>query len=257
MKSLAIIPARFASVRFPGKLLALLGEKPVLQWVWENTKKATLIDEVIIATDDEKIFQAANSWGAKVEMTKTTHISGTDRCAEVAERHADFEIIINVQGDEPFLNPIYIDQLVEYLRSGINASFIATLCFRIETYGDIVDPNVVKVVKSGTRAQYFSRAAVPYFRGGEKEEMYQGELENQYIAQGYFQHIGVYGFKTKTLLELCTLPEGDWEKRERLEQLRWLENGYAIGVLEIEEKSIGIDTEEDLKRAEKEFGIQQ
>ena len=241
MKSIAVIPARYASTRFPGKPLALLGDKPVLQHVYERARQASCIDEVCIATDDERILKAAHGFGAKVVMTSPEHRSGTDRCAEVALAYPEESIIINLQGDEPFIDPGQIDQVAAPLLGSATAD-ISTLVVRLRDTNALHNPNVVKAVKAASgQALYFSRSPIPYLRGLPPE---------QWIANGvFFKHLGIYGFKRAVLLEVAQLPPGVYEQMESLEQLRWLEAGYRIHIEETELETLGIDTPEDLEAA--------
>ena len=242
MKTLAIIPARYESTRFPGKLLAPLGGKPVLKWVWERANAAKTIDKVVIATDHQLIFDAATEWGAVVMMTSMDHQTGTDRCIEVAQNFPEYEIVINVQADEPFLDDSEIDELNQLIQKSSDFD-VATLCLKLRTEEEINNPNVVKLVKAGDRAHYFSRAPIPFLRDGGKTL--------KVTDHDYFQHIGVYAFKRNSLLNILNMPFGTWEQMEKLEQLRWMEAGYAFAVLEVAKKSIGIDTPEDLEAAER------
>ncbi len=242
MKTLAIIPARYESTRFPGKLLALLGDKPVLKWVWERASATESVDKVIIATDHQKIFDAATAWGADVMMTRIEHQTGTDRCIEVAKKFPEFETVINVQGDEPFLDPQEINGLAQLIQ-GSNSFEVATLCIKLQSEEAINNPNVVKLVRAGNRAHFFSRAPIPFLRDKGKTL--------KVTDHDYYQHIGVYAFKRKSLLGISKMPLGNWEQMEKLEQLRWMEAGYTFGVIEVTKKSIGIDTPEDLKAAER------
>lgn len=245
MKTLGIIPARFASTRFPGKPLALLGGRPVIQWVWEHAFETNSLDEVIVATDDARIADCVDRFGGKVQMTRPDHPSGTDRCAEVlaAQEPAHYGWVVNIQGDEPFLKPSAIDQLVGVLKAS-PAPDIATLARRITGTDQLFNPNVVKVVRAADgRALYFSRHPVPFFRDLERETWLE--------AYPYLQHIGLYGFRADVLLRLTGLPPGLLEKAESLEQLRWLDNGYSIAVALTDYLAVGIDTPEDLGAAEK------
>lgn len=243
MKSIAVIPARYASTRFPGKPLALLGGKPVLQHVYERALKATQIDEVCIATDDERILEAARGFGAKAVMTSAEHRSGTDRCAEVASAYPSDSIIINIQGDEPFIDPEQIDQVAAPLLRKAPAD-ISTLAVRLKDAEALHNPNVVKVVKSAAgQALYFSRSPIPHLRGVPPE---------QWIENGvFFRHLGIYGFRRSVLLDVAQLPPGSYEQMESLEQLRWLEAGYRIQIGETRHQTVGIDTPEDLDTAQR------
>lgn len=243
MQTIGIIPARYQSFRFPGKPLALLAGKPVLQHVYERARSAAALDEVLIATDDERIADCARAFGARVAMTSALHLSGTDRCAEAAQQLPAGSLVINVQGDEPFIDPQQIEQVVAAL-SGAQAAGISTLAKRIADPESLFSPDVVKAVfAQNGAALYFSRAPIPHLRGLPLE---------QWMETGvFFQHIGIYGFRRETLLKLAKLPPGRYEQLESLEQLRWLEAGYSIQVAETSAQTIGIDTPEDLQRAEK------
>ena len=243
MKFIAIIPARYASTRFPGKPLALLGGKPVIQRVYEQV--AGVLDDAVVATDDERIYAAVKAFGGKVEMTSTEHRSGTDRCREAYEKQGmEYDVVVNVQGDEPFIRR---EQLLALKACFENPSTqIATLVkpFAKEDGIEALEkPNSPKVVldKSG-QALYFSRSVIPYLRGVER-----GEWLNTHT---FYKHIGIYAFRAEVLKEVTSLPQSSLEKAESLEQLRWLENGYRIGVGITDCETIGIDTPEDLERAE-------
>ncbi len=240
MNSAAIIPARFASSRFPGKPLATIGGKTMIERVY-NQATAAGLDYVAVATDDSRIFDHVKAFGGKVIMTSDTCINGTERIAE-ALSHLEFrpEIILNIQGDEPFILPEQIHAIVTGLRDpGIG---IATLKKRIEHWDELNNPNCVKVVTDRDDfALYFSRSPIPYQR------------DNQDIWPDfpvYFKHLGIYGFKTDILMDLVKLPETALQKMESLEQLCWLENGFLIKVIETNFQSIAIDTPEDLIQAE-------
>lgn len=235
MKAVAIIPARFASTRFPGKPLLRETEKYLIEHVCEQAQKASRISSVIVATDDERIADAVRSFGGRAEMTRTDHPSGTDRVAEVASR-LDADILINVQGDEPEIEPASIDRLVELLQ-GSNDLGIATLACPFAAGVNPADPNTVKaVIDRLGRAMYFSRSLVPFPRdtGGRADD-----------PSRWLLHIGIYGYRRSTLLELAQLPPTPLEQCEKLEQLRFLENGYAIAVGVVEKAAVGIDTPED------------
>lgn len=240
MNIIAIIPARYESSRFPGKPLAMLKNKPMIQWVVENVSKA--IDEVWVATDDKRIFAAVNQFGGKAVITKSIHQSGTDRCAEAArilEKNTNFDVIINVQGDEPFIQPEQIELLKSCFTSKTE---IATLIKKVETEEELFNLNRPKVVlgKNG-EALYFSRATIPFVREFEKSKWIS---ENTFWA-----HIGMYAYRSDILQKITRLEQGILEKAESLEQLRWLENGYKIQTAITTHQSIGIDTPEDLKNA--------
>jgi 3-deoxy-manno-octulosonate cytidylyltransferase (CMP-KDO synthetase) len=240
MKFIGIIPARYQSSRFPGKPLAMIGNKPMIQWVYENVAKA--VDEVWVATDDERIFRKVESFGGKAIETLSTHQSGTDRCAEAAlkiAKNTDFDIVINVQGDEPFIQPKQIELLKSCFTSDAD---IATLIKKIETSEELFNPNRPKVVTDNKQnALYFSRSTVPYFRGSENEDWLSKHT--------FWAHIGMYAYKTDVLQKISKLKQGVLEQAESLEQLRWLENGFKIKTAITEHQSIGIDTPEDLSEA--------
>jgi len=238
MNVLAVIPARMASTRFPGKPLASLAGKPMIQWVWERTRRAKTISRVVIATDDERILAAAKGFGADAEMTDPQHASGTDRVAEVAGHHR-CSLVVNVQGDEPLIDPRMIDEAVRCLRK--NPAFgMATLCRRIDDPGDILAPQVVKVVRrQSTEALYFSRHPIPFARNPDE------------ARPVYYKHIGLYVYRTAALRKLVSLPVSPLERAEKLEQLRALENGVRILCPETKFDCAGVDTPEDLARVER------
>ena len=243
MKVLAIIPARYASTRFPAKPLALLGGKPIVQRVYEQVAK--MVERVVVATDDERIYDAVASFGGEVVMTSPNHKSGTDRCAEAYEKLGyEADIVINVQGDEPFIATEQIEALVKCFEN--EAIDIATLVkpFSAEVGIEALEnPNSPKVViNEKSEAIYFSRSVVPYLRDVERSEWLKHHT--------FYKHIGIYAFRAKTLGEITQLPQSPLEVAEKLEQLRWLENGYKIGVGVTDIETIGIDTPEDLERAE-------
>jgi 3-deoxy-manno-octulosonate cytidylyltransferase (CMP-KDO synthetase) len=234
-KFLIVIPARYDSKRLPGKALLDIEGKTLIQWVYDACSKVDTALHVCIATDDERIFKHAKSFGADVFMTAKTHESGTDRIAEVAAHFPDKEFVINVQGDEPFIQPSDIKNLMQCMTDG--QAGISTLVQRMGADEDAFDKNVVKVVRDRTGyALYFSRMAIPY----QSPEHVQ-----------FYKHIGMYGFRTKTLLEVSSLPKSRYESMESLEQLRWLENGYKIMTAETSGEHLGVDTPEDLELARK------
>ncbi len=243
MRVLAIIPARYASTRFPAKPLALLGGEPIVQRVYEQVAK--VVERVVVATDDERIYDAVTNFGGEVVMTSTEHHSGTDRCAEAYEKlGCEADIVINVQGDEPFISPKQIEALIGcFDNKNID---IATLVKPFGEYDDIElleNPNSPKVVLNNAgEAIYFSRSVVPHLRGVERSEWLKHHT--------FYKHIGIYAFRAEVLREVARLQQTPLEKAEKLEQLRWLENGYKIGVGMTNVETIGIDTPEDLERAE-------
>jgi 3-deoxy-manno-octulosonate cytidylyltransferase (CMP-KDO synthetase) len=235
-----IIPARYASTRFPGKPLVEIQGKSMIQRVYEQARQVSRVGGVWVATDDLRIFDHVKDFGGFPVLTSEQHQSGTDRCAEVAQL-LDLEgIVINVQGDEPFIEPAMIEQLITILEADENLG-LATLCKKIDQSDTIFNPNTVKVVKNNEgRALYFSRNPIPYYRGG---------AQNEWITkQNYYKHIGLYGYRTATLKAITTLAPSPLELAESLEQLRWLEYGYPIGIAETTFESIGIDTPECLKK---------
>ena len=244
MKVLAIIPARYASTRFPGKPLAMLGGKPVIRRVYEQV--AGVLDDAIVATDDERIYEAVRAFGGKVEMTSAEHRSGTDRCWEAYCRQGrPFDVVVNVQGDEPF---IQAEQLLAVKNLFDDPAIdIATLIKPFaETDGleALENPNSPKVVLDAqSRAVYFSRAVIPFLRGVPREEWLSRHT--------FYKHIGLYAFRTEVLRAVTALPPSTLERAESLEQLRWLENGYRIGVAVTDCETVGIDTPEDLAKAER------
>jgi 3-deoxy-manno-octulosonate cytidylyltransferase (CMP-KDO synthetase) len=228
---LGVIPARYASVRFPGKALVNIGGKTMLQHVWERASQARYLTEVLIATDDERIRSAAESFGGRAIMTRADHPSGTDRVAEVVSA-SNAQLAVNIQGDEPFIDPAAIDAAILGLLEDDDAP-MATLMKRIERSEEIHDPNIVKVVTGRDgNALYFSRSPIPFVRDGAD-------------SVPYFKHIGLYVYRRDFLLDYPDLPVGPLERAERLEQLRAIENGFRIRVVETEYESLGVDTPED------------
>lgn len=244
MKIIAVIPARFASTRFPGKPLAVIEGKSMIQRVYEQAKKVKSLSEVIIATDDKSIQKHAYSFGAKVIMTSENHLSGTDRCAEVATFFPDAEIIINIQGDEPFINPLQIEELIECFKN--KETTIATLIKRITAEEELFNTNTPKVVvDKNLKALYFSRNTIPFQRNYPREQWLN--------HHPYYKHIGIYGFRSAILKEITSLPISSLESSESLEQLRWLENGYSIQTAITEYESFGIDHMEDIEKVLKQI----
>ena len=248
MNALAVIPARYASTRFPGKPLALLAGKPVVQWVWERVSAYVGEDHTVVATDDCRIMEAVQAFGGRAAMTLATHRSGTDRCGEVLEKLEQkgerYDVVVNLQGDEPFVQASQLESLANCFENA--RTCIATLKTRITSSEELASPNNVKVVcATDGRALYFSRQPLPYRRGVELD---------RWLEEGdYFKHVGIYAFRSQVLTEVCQLPQSMLECSEKLEQLRWLEAGYTIAVRETPCANIGIDTPEDLTIAEKEL----
>jgi 3-deoxy-manno-octulosonate cytidylyltransferase (CMP-KDO synthetase) len=238
-KTLGVIPARFASTRFPGKPLIDLGGKTMIQRVFEQAKQAKELDYVVVATDHQGIFDHVHEIGGKAIMTSPDHQTGTDRCAEVARFFPEYAHIVNIQGDEPFIEPSQIDFLILRLRQILHP--IATLVLPLSDAKLIQSANTVKALLRGDEAIYFSRQAIPFVRGAEPETWPQHTQ--------YYQHIGLYGFQADVLQALTVLPTGTWERAENLEQLRWLEAGYRIGIGITDHATIGIDTPEDVERS--------
>ena len=233
-----VIPARYASVRLPGKPLVQLAGKSMIQRVYERAKLAKTPSRVIVATDDERILKAVEAFGGEARMTRPDHRTGTERVAEVAA-HTEGELFVNVQGDEPLLDPASVDTAVATLLEHPPAS-IATVAVPIRTPADIMDPNVVKTVLDfDDNALYFSRAPIPWVRdtGG-------------HVQARHLKHLGLYVFQRDALLEYPTLPQGELERIEQLEQLRWLENGWKIRVAEVEHDAVSVDVPEDVARVE-------
>lgn len=242
-RTLAIIPARYASTRLEGKPLRSLGSRSIIEWVYRRVSEA--VTDVVVATDDERIYSAVEGFGGRAVMTSTEHRSGTDRCAEALMKvGGQYDIIINVQGDEPFIRREQIDALIEcFTDPDVTIATLAHPFDAEEGMAAVENPNAVKVVRdSHGRALYFSRSVIPYDRDAERDEWLR--------RHRYLRHVGIYAFRPATLLEVTNLGASELEERERLEQLRWLEGGYRIGVAVTPYASIGIDTPEDLARAE-------
>ncbi|MEE1885866.1 3-deoxy-manno-octulosonate cytidylyltransferase [Pedobacter flavus] len=238
MKILGVIPARYASTRFPGKPLIEIGGKSMIRRVYEQANLAKSLTHVIVATDDQRIADEVESFGGEYVMTNSAHESGTDRCAEVAKIVEGYDVIINIQGDEPFINPLQIDLLANLFKEDTE---IATLIKPIQEQDELVNPNLPKVVisKQG-KALYFSRTPIPYLRGV--------DIHNWNAKHQYFRHIGIYGYRKNILLQLTNLPISLLEKSEQLEQLRWLENGFNIQTAITEFETIAVDVPEDLDK---------
>lgn len=246
MSAIVIIPARYSSTRFPGKPLIPIKGKPLIQYVYENSRGSRLAGAVIVATDSERIFEAVASFGGKAVMTSKEHLSGTDRVAE-ASLNMDYDIIVNVQGDEPLIRGEMIDDVIELLED--KRASVGTLAKSIENPEEILDPNVVKVVfdKEGF-ALYFSRSPIPYHRD-EWIGLNLPAIQNSRFS--LYKHIGIYSYRRDSLLRLSRMNASHLEETERLEQLRALEAGMRIKVKETHFETIGVDTPEDINRVER------
>ena len=238
-KVIVVIPSRYASTRLPGKPLVQLAGKPMVQHVYERAKRAQTVHRVIVATDDQRIMDAVAAFGGEARMTRTDHRTGTERIAEVAV-HEPGDVFVNVQGDEPLIDPVAIDTAVGALLEEPQAQ-ISTVATPIRHAGDIMDPNVVKTVLDfDGNALYFSRAPIPWIRDTQQK-----------VHVKYWKHLGLYVFQREALLEFPTLPQGELERIEQLEQLRWLENGWKIRVAEVAHDAVSVDVPEDVARVEK------
>ena len=229
-----IIPARLESTRLKEKVLLPLGGKTIIQWVYDSCKKVKANKEIYIATDHEKIARVCKNFGGKVIMTNTDHLSGTDRCAEVAKK-LDSDVVINVQGDEPFIDPAHIQLIIDAFKSE-ESTKILTLFHPIKMHSTVQDPGNVKlVVNKWNKILYFSRSVIPYPRNDH--------------PMNFYQHIGIYGFRRDVLLDIAQLDPTPLERKEGLEQLRWMENGYDIYGIEVDKTNLSIDTPQDYDRA--------
>jgi len=245
MKVLGVIPARYHSTRFEGKPLVLIKGKTMIQRVYEQAVGAVSLKDVVVATDNENILMHVLSFGGKAVMTSDAHPSGTDRCLEVVNllsaQNKNYDVIVNIQGDEPFIDPHEIDKTAACF-SDTNIQ-IATLAKQIYDISDLQNPNVVKLIKDiNQKAIYFSRFPVPYFKSGLDKDTLN--------KHSFFKHIGLYAYRTEVLKKICQLPPSSLEKAESLEQLRWLENAYQIHVLLSDYDSVSVDTPEDLRKIE-------
>ncbi|WP_314126554.1 3-deoxy-manno-octulosonate cytidylyltransferase [Segatella maculosa] len=240
MKFIGLIPARYASTRFPGKPLALLNGKPVIQHVYEQAAK--VLDAVYVATDDERIYNKVLAFGGKAVMTSTEHHSGTDRIEEALEKvGGDFDVVVNIQGDEPFIAQSQIETLCQCFVD--KATQIATLGKPFECIEAAENPNSPKIVVDNRGyALYFSRSIIPFVRGTERQDWLS--------KYPFLKHLGIYAYRTNVLKEITKLPQSALELAESLEQLRWLQNGYRIKVGLTDVETVGIDTPDDLQRAE-------
>ena len=241
MKIIGVIPARYGSSRFPAKVLAEIEGKPIIQWVYERAKQAKSLSKVVVATDHLKVKEAVEAFGGEVVMTKVEHPSGTDRCFEALQKQTEsYDFLINIQGDEPFIQPKQIDILAACLEN--KNTQIATLINPISKQEDLFNKNVVKVIyNQNKKAIYFSRHPIPYLRNYPQDQWL-----NQHL---FYRHIGIYAYRTDVLDALTNLEPSWLERCESLEQLRWIENEYSIHVAVSPYHSIGIDTPEDLEKA--------
>jgi 3-deoxy-manno-octulosonate cytidylyltransferase (CMP-KDO synthetase) len=240
MKILGIIPSRYGSTRFPGKPLALIGNKSMIQRVYEQCQKTTALQKVIVATDDQRIYKHVKSWGGNVEMTSTNHQSGTDRCYEVLSRQKEnFDVVVNIQGDEPFIEPSQIEKVTEsFTHKETQISSLAKIITKSE---ELFNPNSVKVVIGDQRqALYFSRSVIPFIRGENNEKFLE--------KHEFYKHLGIYAYRSSILKEICQLKPSVLEKAESLEQLRWLSAGYRISIQITNIEGVAIDTPEDLSK---------
>lgn len=239
MKVLGIIPARYASTRFPGKPLVKIGGKTMIQLVYEQAKKCNALSEVFVATDNQGIFLHVQQFGGRAVMTSDQHQSGTDRCAEVAKKYPEYDVIINIQGDEPFIEPEQIAKVAACFNDPDTQ--LATLVKKIITTEELYNFSSPKVIiNKNWEAIYFSRSAIPHVRGEEPQRWLYHST--------YYKHIGIYGYRADILQQVTKLPISALEKAESLEQLRWIENGYRIKVAETDIETIAVDTPEDLER---------
>ena len=245
MNIIGIIPSRYASTRFPGKPLAMINGKSMVQRVYEQALKTHNLSNVVVATDDDRIFNHVNSFGGKAIMTSTMHTNGTSRCLEVLkimeqqQTTVTIDAVINIQGDEPFIRPEDIDNLTTLFSD--SKVDIATLAIKISQPDEIIDPNTVKVVFDVNKfALYFSRQAIPFVR--------EAQTDQWQIHHNFFKHIGLYGYRTDILNKIALLPPSPLESSEKLEQLRWLENGFRIKVKTTDFESLSVDTPDDLKK---------
>ena len=229
-----IVPARYGSSRLEGKPLLKACEKPIIQWVWEKACNVSMVDRVIVATDDDRIFNACKAFGAEVEMTSTNHKSGSDRIAEVAKRHPEIAYIINLQGDEPLIEQENIELVIKGIKFDDKAD-ISTLVREITDENELNNPNLVKCIFDvNNHAMYFSRAKIPYERNIGKSKFYG--------------HLGIYGYKKEALFKMTNLAQTTYEMSESLEQLRALQNGMKIKVSIVKNVPVGIDTQEDFEK---------
>lgn len=246
MKILGVIPARYASTRFPGKPLADIGGKSMIQRVYEQAEQAADLDEVLVATDDARIFRHVQKFGGEAVMTSPDCNSGTERIVEVARSYPECGAFVNIQGDEPFIDPVQIDQVCGLLAT--TGPRIATLLRPMQDLGLLHNPNVVKVVRAADgRAMYFSRSPIPYLRNESPEDWSK--------ANSFYQHIGIYGYTAEAIAAIAEMPPSVYEAAESLEQLRWLEHGLPIYTALTTVETLAVDTPEDLERIRQHLGL--
>lgn len=247
MKILGVIPARFDSSRLPGKVLMEVNGKSILQMVYGQCQKAKSLSDIVVATDSKLVEDHVKSWGGNVVMTSDKHPSGTDRCAEAVSLlggAVNYDFVVNIQGDEPIIDPANIDTMVAGVKLGTQ---ISSVYIKIQNIDTLLNPNIVKVVVSEYgNALYFSRSPIPHLRGE--------KVDDWLNHSNYYKHLGIYGFKVDVLERIVRLPLAKLEKIEKLEQLRWLSNGFEIKMVEVFSDSIGIDTPDDLKKLKKFLG---
>lgn len=238
MRSIGVIPARYGSSRLPGKPLALIHGKPMVQRVYEQCKQSNALSAVVVATDDERILNAVEEFGGRAVMTKAAHQSGTDRCLEAYQKiDEEYDILLNIQGDEPYISPAQIDLILSCFHQ--ENTEIATLVKLIDKAEDLWNPSKPKVlIDEADFAIYFSRQCIPYLKEHAKEKWFE--------VFNFYKHIGMYAYRISTLTELCALKPSRLEKAEGLEQLRWLEHAYKIRVAITEEEAFSVDTQQDL-----------
>lgn len=244
-KIIGIIPARYQSTRFPGKVLADVGGKSMIRRVYEQADQAAELDKVVVATDDDLVVRHVVEWAGNVCLTRNDHTSGTDRCFEALSAQSEkYDYVINIQGDEPFIRPEQIDALARELNGEVS---LATMIKKVTTQEELLNPSEVKVVfNQDSEALYFSRSVIPHLRNVPEDEWVEQDC--------FYKHIGMYAYRADVLRSIASLQESRLEKSESLEQLRWLESGYPIKLVITEFDSVCIDTEEDLKNVMVDFG---
>jgi 3-deoxy-manno-octulosonate cytidylyltransferase (CMP-KDO synthetase) len=243
MNFFGIIPSRFASTRLPGKPLLIINKKSMIERVYAQVAKCELLQEICVATDNQEIILEVLKFNGKAILTSESHTTGTERCQEAAEKLgiSNQDIVLNIQGDEPFIDPANIEKLISIFKKNPDAK-IATLVSEIKKKEDLFNPNCPKVILDNNgKAVYFSRSTIPYIR--------DFPTENWITTNTFYKHIGIYAYRKDVLNRIVKLPQSTWEKSESLEQLRWLQNGFEVFVAEVEESGIAVDTEADLKMA--------